>query len=99
MARIGNKGSKNEVKKLKTNSFKELHSNTRDVGARLIQSRDTSAVATTSAGEAWSLIYRDGECISAPLQARIGEEGLNAEEFGEEVMHYAQLQNLFVGRE
>jgi hypothetical protein len=56
-------------------------------------------VATTSAGEAWSLIYRYGECMSTPLQARIGEEGLNAEEFGEEVMHYAQLQNLFVGRE
>jgi hypothetical protein len=56
-------------------------------------------VATTSAGEAWSLIYRDGECMSAPLQARIGEEGLNAEEFGEEAMHYSQLQNLFDGRE
>jgi hypothetical protein len=99
MARIGIKGSKNEVKKLKTNSFKELHSNTRDVGARLIKSRDTSEVATTSAGQAWSLIYRDGECMSAPLQARIAEEGLNAEEFGEEVMHHAQVQNLFDGWE
>ena len=84
---------------MKTNSFKELHSNIRDLGARLIQSRDTSAVATTSAGEAWSLIYRYGECMSAPLQARIGKEGLNAEEFGEEAMHYSHLQNLFDGRE
>ena len=80
---------------MKTNSFKELHSNIRDLGARLIQSRVTTAVATTSAGEAWSLIYRDGECMSALLQARIAEEGLN----GEEAMHYSQLQNFLAGRE
>jgi hypothetical protein len=33
--------------------------------------------------------------MSALLQARIAEEGLN----GEEAMHYSQLQNFFAGRE
>ena len=84
---------------MKTKTFKELHSNIRDLGAGLIQSRVTTAVATTSAGEAWSLIYRDGECMLAPLQARIGEEGPNAQVFGEEAMHYSQLQNFFEGWE
>ena len=60
---------------MKANSFKELHSNIRDLGARLVQSRDTSAVANDK------------------------RRGLNAEEFGEEAMHYSQLQNLFDGRE
>ena len=84
---------------MKTNSFKELHSNIWDVGARLIQLRVTTAVATASVGEAWSLICGDGECMSAPFQARLAEESLDAEEFGEEAMHYSQLQNLFDGRE
>jgi hypothetical protein len=84
---------------LKTNSFKEFHSNIGDIGARLIQLRDTSAVARTSAGEAWSLICGDGECMPAPFQARLAEESLDGEEFGEEAMHYSQLQNLFDGRE
>jgi hypothetical protein len=37
--------------------------------------------------------------MPAPFQARLAEESLDGEEFGEEAMHYSQLQNLFDGRE
>jgi hypothetical protein len=93
---------------LKTSLFKELHakprkplilSNILDAGAHLIELRDTSAVATASAGEAWSLIRGNGEFVPAPLKARLAEESLDAEPLGEEAMRYSQLQNLFDGRE
>jgi hypothetical protein len=91
-----------------TSLFKELHakprkplilSNILDARARLIELGDTGAVATASAREAWSLICGNGDCVPAPLQARLAQESLDAEQLGEEAMRYSQLQNLFDGRE
>src|SRR5258707_11635156 len=75
-------------KTLKTRTFRDLHGNSKkplilpniwDVaGARLIESLGAKAVATTSAGVAWSLGYQDGNCMPARLQARLAEEIVKA---------------------
>ena len=72
---------------MNTSSFRELHANPKkplilpniwDVaGARLIESLGAKAVATTSAGVAWSLGYQDGNYMPARLQARLAEEIVN----------------------
>ena len=75
-------------KTLKTRTFRDLHGNSKkplilpnvwDVaGARLVESLGAKAVATTSAGVAWSLGYPDGNFMPARLQARLAEEIVNA---------------------
>src|SRR6266702_2208660 len=75
-------------KTLKTRTFRDLHGNSKkplilpnvwDVGgARLVESLGAKAVATTSAGVAWSLGYPDGNYMPARLQARLAEEIVNA---------------------
>src|SRR5437016_9741514 len=75
-------------KTLKTRTFRNLHGNSKkplilpnvwDVaGARLVESLGAKAVATTSAGVAWSLGYPDGNFMPARLQARLAEEIVNA---------------------
>ena len=75
-------------KHLKTRTFRDLHGNPKkplilpnvwDVaGARLVESLGAKAVATTSAGVAWSLGYPDGNFMPARLQARLAEEIVNA---------------------
>lgn len=75
-------------KHLKTRTFRDLHGNSKkplilpnvwDVaGARLVESLGAKAVATTSAGVAWSLGYPDGNYMPARLQARLAEEIINA---------------------
>src|SRR3989442_304268 len=75
-------------KTLKTRTFRDLHGNSKkplilpnvwDVaGARLVESLGAKAVATTSAGVAWSLGYPDGNYMPARLQARLAEEIINA---------------------
>ena len=72
----------------KTRTFRELHANPKkplilpniwDVaGARLLESLGAKAVATTSAGVAWSLGYQDGNYMPASLQARLAEEIVKA---------------------
>jgi 2-methylisocitrate lyase-like PEP mutase family enzyme len=64
--------------------FRELHANPKNplilpnvwdvAGARLIESLGAKAVATTSAGVAWSRGYQDGNYMPARLQARLAEE-------------------------
>ncbi|HTE90352.1 MAG TPA: isocitrate lyase/phosphoenolpyruvate mutase family protein, partial [Terriglobales bacterium] len=68
-------------KTLKTRTFRDLHGNSKkplilpsvwDVaGALLVESLGAKAVATTSAGVAWSLGYPDGNYMPARLQARL----------------------------
>src|ERR1044072_283209 len=75
-------------KTLKTQTFRDRHGNSKkplilpnvwDVaGARLVESLGAKAVATTSAGVAWSLGYPDGNFMPARLQARLAEEIVNA---------------------
>ena len=75
-------------KHLNTRTFRDLHGNSKkplilpnvwDVaGARLVESLGAKAVATTSAGVAWSLGYPDGNFMPARLQARLAEEIINA---------------------
>src|SRR6266481_6872324 len=75
-------------KTLKTRTFRELHTNPKKplilpniwdiAGARLIESLGAKAVATTSAGVAWSLGYPDGNYMPARLQARLAEEIVKA---------------------
>ena len=69
---------------LKMPTFRDLHGNPEkplilpnvwDVaGARLVESLGAKAVATTSAGVAWSLGYQDGNRVPSRLQARLAEE-------------------------
>jgi 2-methylisocitrate lyase-like PEP mutase family enzyme len=69
---------------MKTDTFRKLHfdptktlflPNVWDVaGARLIESLGAKAVATTSAGVAWSLGYQDGGSMPPRLQARLAQE-------------------------
>src|SRR5713101_3645138 len=71
-------------KTLKTRTFRDLHGNSKkplilpniwDVGgARLIESLGAKAVATTSAGVAWSLGYPDGNYMPTRFLARLAEE-------------------------
>src|SRR5689334_16828047 len=71
-------------KPLKMPTFRDLHGNPEkplilpnvwDVaGARLVESLGAKAVATTSAGVAWSLGYQDGNRVPSRLQARLAEE-------------------------
>jgi 2-methylisocitrate lyase-like PEP mutase family enzyme len=83
----------NSVKERYTNLnrirlFRELHAkankplilpNIWDVaGARIVESLGAKAVATTSAGVAWSLGYQDGNYMPARLQARLAEEIVQA---------------------
>src|SRR5882672_5193091 len=75
-------------KTLKTRTFRVLHENSKKLlilpnvwdvaGARLVESLGAKAVATTSAGVAWSLGYPDGNYMPARLQARLAEEIVKA---------------------
>jgi 2-methylisocitrate lyase-like PEP mutase family enzyme len=75
-------------KTLKMRTFRDLHENSKKLlilpnvwdvaGARLVESFGAKAVATTSAGAAWSLGYPDGNYMPAHLQARLAEEIVNA---------------------
>jgi len=71
-----------------TRIFRDLHSNpARPLilpniwdagGARLLESLGAPAVATTSAGVAWSHGYPDGNVLPARLQAQLAEEVVRA---------------------
>ena len=73
---------------MKTRIFRDLHANPKEplllpniwdvAGARLVESLGAKAVATTSAGVAWSLGYQDGNCLPAKLQARLAQEIVQA---------------------
>jgi 2-methylisocitrate lyase-like PEP mutase family enzyme len=73
---------------MKTSAFRELHANPQQplilpnvwdvAGARIIESVGAKAVATTSAGVAWSLGYQDGNNLPARLQERLAREIVEA---------------------
>lgn len=71
----------------KTDTFRALHSqhtplilpNVWDAGgARMVESLGAKAVATTSAGVAWSKGFKDGNVIPTRLVAHLAEEIVNA---------------------
>src|SRR3989442_15048491 len=75
-------------KTLKTRTFRDLHGNSKKPlilpnvwdagGARIVESLGAKAVATTSAGVAWSLGYPDGNHLPALLLARLAEQIVRA---------------------
>src|SRR5712671_3543074 len=75
-------------KTLKTRTFRDLHGNSKKplilpnvwgvAGARLVESLGAKAVATTSAGVAWSKGYPDGNLMPARLLLHLAGEIVRA---------------------
>ena len=71
----------------RTSSFRDLHQNGPILvlaniwdagGARIVESLGAKAVATTSAGFAWSMGYPDGNAMPSRLQAQLAEQIVQA---------------------